>query len=416
MDPKQHVLIIGKVWPEPSSSAAGSRTLQLVNLFIAQHWQVSFACAAGTSEFSTDLRHLGIQTFNIELNHSGFDSFIKSLNPSMVLFDRFTTEEQFGWRVADFCPTALRILDTIDLHCLRAARHLALKENRDFEWKDLVNDVAKRELASIYRCDLSLMISEVEIDILRTHFRVDDSLLHYTPFLPEPITPAEKTQWPDYATRSHFVTIGNFLHEPNWDSVLYLKQNIWPLIRKQLPKAELHVYGSYPSQKVFQLHHPKDGFIIKGRAESVKEVMLHARLCLAPLRFGAGMKGKLLDAMLFGAPSVTTPTGAESMHGTLPWNGAVANTPEELAQAAVNLYTDKYLWQQAQENGLTIIRDHFSKVEHEKKLIRTISNIQNSFEEHRLNNFTGAMLMHHQLTGTKYMALWIEAKNKLNQQ
>lgn len=414
MDSNQHILIIGKVWPEPASSAAGSRTLQLAEVFLQQKWKVSFACAAGDSEFAADLEAYGIQKFPIELNNSSFDTFIKSLNPSIIIFDRFTTEEQFGWRVAEFCPDAMRVLDTIDLHCLRVARHSALKQNREFEWKDLVNDTAKRELASIYRCDLSLMISEVEIEVLQNYFKVNAGLLHYTPFLENPISESEQSQSPDYHSRQHFITIGNFLHEPNWDSVQYLKQNIWPLVRKQLPKAELHIYGSYPSQKVFQLHNPKEGFLIKGRAESAKEVMMQARVCLAPLRFGAGMKGKLLDAMLYGTPSVTTLIGSESMHGDLPWNGTVANTPEELADAAVNLYTNETWWKQAQENGTKIINQHFSKEKNGIVLINRLTDLQNRLVEQRLNNFTGAMLMHQQLSATKYMALWIEVKNKLN--
>lgn len=414
MKSEQHVLIIGKVWPEPASSAAGSRTLQLAEVFQKNSWSVSFACAAGDSEFAVNLETFGIQKFNIELNNISFDTFIASLNPSIVIFDRFTTEEQFGWRVAEHCPQALRVLDTIDLHCLRVARHSAVKENRAFEWKDLASDTAKRELACIYRCDLSLMISEVEIEVLKNYFKVDTSLLHYVPFLENPITEKERATWPGYSNRANFVTIGNFLHEPNWDSTLYLKQSIWPLIRKQLSKAELHIYGSYPSQKVFQLHNPKEGFLIKGRAESAKEVMQNARICLAPLRFGAGMKGKLLDAMIYGTPSVTTAIGAESMHAHLPWNGAIAENPEDLVKEAVELYKNETHWLQAQHNGISIINHHFSKDKHGALLVTILLDIQKKLNEHRLANFTGAMLQHHQLSASKYMALWIEAKNKIS--
>lgn len=412
MTASQHILLIGAVWPEPASSAGGSRTVQLIDLFLAQGWRVSFASAAGESEHSYDLEKSGVHKYPIELNNSSFDGFIKELAPSVVVFDRFMTEEQFGWRVAEQCPDALRILDTIDLHCLRIARHSALKENRTFTFKDLINDTAKREVAGIYRCDLGLMISEVEVKLLKEQFKMEPALLHYTPFLPDQIRPETRAAWPSLEERSHFVTIGNFLHEPNWDSVRYLKSDIWPLIRKQLPKAELHIYGSYASQKVDQLHNPKEGFLIKGRAERVEEVMMTARICLAPLRFGAGMKGKLLDAMLYGTPSVTTTIGAESMHGDLPWNGAVENDPQRFADAAVSLYNDKSLWEKAQQNGIDLIAKHFSKEEHGKKLIETILNLQTNLKEHRLKNFTGAMLMHHQVMGTKYMALWIEAKNK----
>ena len=179
--------------------------------------------------------------------------------------------------------------------------------------------MAKREIASIYRCDCTLMISIYEMNLLQHFFKISIDILHYTPFLLEPIQQKEITSWPTFEERTHFVTIGNFLHEPNWNGVLFLKEEIWPLIKKQLPNAELHIYGAYPSPKVTQLHQPKDGFLIKGRADSAKEVMLNAKVCLAPLRFGAGLKGKLIDAMECGTPSVTTTIGAEAMHDNLDW-------------------------------------------------------------------------------------------------
>lgn len=410
---KEHILIIGKVWPEPSSSAAGSRTLQLINLFLEQNWQVSFACAASESDYSFDLKSLGISTLHIVLNDSSFDDLVKNMQPHMVLFDRFTSEEQFGWRVAQNCPNALRILDTIDLHCLRLARQEAIKQNRDFSLLDLNSDFAKREIASIYRSDLSLMISDYEMELLINHFKIDNSLLHYVPFLLDPIL-IKNNQWPSFSEREHFLSIGNFLHEPNWDAVLFLKQLIWPLIRKQLPKAEIHIYGAYPSKKVFDLNNLKEGFLIKGRADSLERVMKKTKVCLAPLRFGAGIKGKLIDAMQFGVPSVTTDIGAEAMHGEFPWNGIIANQPHKFAEAALELYTNEIKWQQAGENGAQILNNFFLKSNHSDLLIDKLLFLKNQLKSHRLSNFIGEMLMHHTVMGTKYMSLWIEAKNKLH--
>ena len=408
------VLIIGKVWPEPASSAAGSRMMQLIQLFLLQNWDVSFASAANKSEFTADLLYLGVKTYSIELNNISFDAFIKAQNPDTVLFDRFTTEEQFGWRVAEQCPNALRILDTEDLHCLRAARHKALKEKRNVETADLFSEIAKREIASIYRCDLSLIISTYEMNLLKDVFKVDVSLIQYTPFLLEKLTEKHITDLPNFSERTGFISIGNFLHEPNWDAVLYLKQEIWPLIRKRLPKSEIKIYGAYPSHKVFELNNPKEGFLILGRAADVKEVMCKAKVCLAPLRFGAGIKGKLTDAMIYGTPSVTTSIGAESMHANLAWNGEITNTPLEFAEAAIKLVSDESLWKQSQENGIKIINEVYSKETHGADLISKINTLQNSLNQHRLDNFTGAMLLQHTALSSRYMALWIEAKNKVN--
>ena len=141
----------------------------------------------------------------------------------MVLFDRFMMEEQFSWRVEKQCPSALRLLETVDLHCLRHARHQAVKNNKDAinpENLDFINDIALREIASILRSDLNLLISEYEIEILKEIYHVDDDVLLYLPFMYESI---EKNTLlrdrPSFSEREHFVTIGNFRHEPNWDSV-----------------------------------------------------------------------------------------------------------------------------------------------------------------------------------------------------
>ncbi|PBQ32962.1 glycosyltransferase [Sphingobacteriaceae bacterium] len=406
------VLVIGKVWPEPASSAAGSRMMEIIRVFLSHKYDVVFASAANDSAFMADLESIGVKKKSIQLNDVSFDSFVKELNPAIVLFDRFTSEEQFGWRVAEQCPHALRILDTEDLHCLRAARHKAFKEKRDFNEVDLVSDIAKREIASIYRCDLSLIISSVEMKILTDYFKVDASLLYYLPFLLEKIIEENEKRWPDFSERSGFISIGNFLHEPNWDAVLYLKQEIWPLIRKKLPKAELFIYGAYPSHKVFDLHNPKEGFLIKGRAEDAKEVMSKARVCIAPLRFGAGIKGKLADAMVCGTPNVTTDIGAEAMKESLAWSGEIKNSAAEIAEAAVELYVQEDTWKEAQQRGITLINTLFAKENFEEDFISAISNLQKNLDEHRLKNFTGAMLMQHTALSSRYMALWIEAKNK----
>ncbi|SHG25374.1 Glycosyltransferase involved in cell wall bisynthesis [Flavobacterium fluvii] len=413
MSVNQKVLIIGFVWPEPNSSAAGGRMVQLISIFKQQGFEVTFASPAMDSDYMIDLNSLGISKKSITLNCSSFDVFVKELNPTIVLFDRFMMEEQFGWRVAENCPDALRLLDTEDLHCLRLARQKAFKENRPFSTDDLlVEDVAKREIASILRCDVSLMIAEYEMELLQSVFKIDIDLLYYLPLLLEPITVSTIQNLPSFEERNNFVFIGNFLHEPNWNAVQYLKETIWPLVRKQMPEAVLHIYGAYPSQKVLQLHQPKQGFYIMGRADSAQEVVQNGRVMLAPLRFGAGIKGKLLEAMQCGTPSVTTSIGAESMCGDLPWNGFIADDPQIFAYKAVELYQDKTIWLKAQENGFEIMEKLYLKSVFENDFVQHILKIQTHLKQYRLNNFMGTLLQHHTLTSTKYMSRWIEEKNK----
>tara|TARA_R110002012_G_scaffold319389_4_gene539850 strand:+ start:7608 stop:8840 length:1233 start_codon:yes stop_codon:yes gene_type:complete len=406
------LVIIGCVWPEPKSSAAGSRMLQIMNLFHTENYNITFATATAKTNNAFDLSSLNIPEVAIKLNDSSFDDFIKSEKPDIVMFDRFLTEEQFGWRVAENCPNALRLLDTEDLHGLRKARELALKDNETDFKKYLVNDTSKREIASIYRCDLSLIISEAEMELLDTYFKVDKSLLHYLPFLLESVTEDSITNLPDFNSRVNFITIGNFFHKPNYQSVLFLKEVIWPGIRKQLPQAELHIYGAYASQKVTQLHKEAEGFLVKGFAESIHDVMQKSRVCLAPLQFGAGLKGKLIDAMQNGTPSVMTTIAAEGMFGDLESNGFISDFPETFVENAVDVYTNEVIWKTKQANGFQTINKRFDKQIFESDFIKVINLIRADLSNHRQNNFTGHMLQHQSLQSTKFMSKWIELKNK----
>ena len=219
---------------------------------------------------------------------------------------------------------------------------------------------------------------------------------------------------PSFSERKSFVTIGSFRHEPNWDSVLYLKNEIWPQIKSKLKDAEMHIYGSYPPKKAQQLHNPKQGFYVKGWADDAIETLSQYRICLAPLRFGAGMKGKLADAMLSGTPSVTTSIGAESMYGEFNWPGIIENDSESIVEAAIDLYKNEEKWKQAQLNGIKIINSIFNKKVNEEKFVNKLSSIISSLENMRSQNFTGMMLRHHTMKSAMYMSQWIEAKNKLN--
>ena len=420
------VLIIGYVWPEPRSSAAGGHMMQIIESFLQRGWHITFSSPAGIGEHKADLASLGIDEVGIELNNSSFDTFISQLAPDIVLFDRFMMEEQFGWRVEKHCPAALRVLETSDLQSLRDARQQQLKARLkssadldDFSnlfaparrdtFEQMANtDLAQREIAAIYRCDLSLMISEYEIDLLVEHFNVPRALLHWCPLMVDSV-PAE---FVPYEQRQHFLSIGNFRHAPNWDAVLWMKTTVWPLIRQQLPGAQLHVYGAYTPPKATALHNPAQGFHVLNWAEDALEVMSHARICMAPLRFGAGIKGKIADAMLCGTPNVTTPVGAEGMHGELPWAGAIEQSATAIAAAAVHLYQNAEAWHQAQQHGQTLLAQRYLQASHGPALVECIERCRTGLEQHRRNNFTGAMLRHHQHKSTQYMAQWIEAKNR----
>ena len=402
----KQLVIIGTVWPEPTSTAAGSRMLQLISLFQKQNYEITFLCAAAKSEFSFDLNTISVKTKVIQLNDSSFDAIIKEINPTIVLFDRFMMEEQYSWRVMENCPNALRILDTEDLHFLRKAREIAFKQSRNLIFEDYISDVFKREMASIYRCDLTLLISEYEMKLAIETFKIDASLLFYLPFLSDELP----QNVPLFEERNHFISIGNFLHEPNWQTVLQLKKH-WKLIKKQLTVANIYIYGAYLPEKAIKLHNEKEGFIIKGRAENVAEVYNKSKVLLAPIPYGAGLKGKLFEAMQLGLPSITTNPGAEGMNGDIDWNGFITSNEIEFVEKSVQLYTNKSLWEKAQKKGYEIIEKRFKKEIFANDFMNKVESLQGNLKTHRNYNFLGQILQHQSLQSTKYLSKWIEAKN-----
>lgn len=407
------LLIIGYVWPEPNTTAAGGRMLQLIQFFLEQGYQITLASTAFESEHSLDLEQLGVRKKAIRLNHSSFDAFIMELNPAIVLFDRFMTEEQFGWRVVKTLPNAIRILDTEDLHSLRKARQEAYSKGIPFEEKEWLGlELTKREMASIYRSDISLIISLFEMELLEKILSIPDHIVLHLPMMFKTLGLGEDNPWLDYDEKTDFICIGNGKHAPNIDAIRQLKKEIWPLIFKELPNSILRIYGAYLPEGINQMHEPRAGFYIMGHAKSSKDVISKARINLAPLNFGAGIKGKLLEGMRYGTPSITTDIGAEGISTGLPWNGRIANDSPSFAKAAVALYQNRVEWQQAQRNGATIIDTFYNKDLLQIRFLQKIGKVRSALKEHRTKNFVGSMLLHHTLTSTKYMSKWIEEKNK----
>ncbi len=409
--PSQKILIIGWGWPEPNATAAGVRMLQLVHFFLDTGYEVIFVCTAEKNEHSLHLETLGVHTEKILLNCDSFNKYVTELQPSTVLFDRFLTEEQFGWRVAKNAPIALRILDTEDLHSLRHVRERCFKLQIPFSediW--LEDDKTKREIASIYRCDLSLIISDFEMELLTNTLGISQNLLVYLPFMVDESAIAKKTNL--YEERSDFIFVGGGKHLPNLEAIKQLKTIIWPKIRKQLPNANLNIFGAYLPQQILEFNDVINGFIIHGKANDISEVMQNAKVCLAPLYFGAGIKGKLLHAMQFGTPSVTTSIGAEGMHGNLEWNGVIADKETDFVKAAVELYQNRYEWEEAQRRGYELIEQRYEKNLLQKKLSSKLVHICKNLKAHRNQNFIGSLLLHQSMASTKYMSKWIQEKNK----
>lgn len=401
------VLFIGLVWPEPTSSAAGYRILQLIKSFQEKGFEVHFASAAQKSdrsyEFSED-----VYIHDILLNDDSFDQLILQIQPNVVVYDRFMVEEQYGWRVRLNCPEAVTVLDTEDLHFVRKAREISFKKNLPL---DLNTEDAKRELASILRCDLTLIISKEEMTILE-EFHIPNHKLIYIPFIEQTISDEDFDSLPNFLDRKDFCFIGNFIHEPNYQTVVQLKKVVWPLIKKHLPDANLFIYGAYPSQKVWDLSNKREDFYVIGSVDRVEDALHKHRVLLAPIPFGAGIKGKFVDGAKCKIPNVTTSIGAESMQQDTIWNGYVTDTVYELALNAVELYQNEIIWNDKVKNGQLLINKWYADEKYSNVFFDVLTEISKNVTMHRSRYFIGEILFQQQLQASKFLSLWIMEKNK----
>lgn len=467
------VLFVGFLWPEASSSAAGVRTMSLLRAFQSWGWRVHYLACARPNEHTDRLEASGVRTHHVAPNRGAdFDAALAAAAPDAVVFDRFTAEEAFSFRVRAARPNAARVLDMQDLHALRYARHAALKRALKATTKSSgdgdaprLNPVSaalaampeagdehlSRELASVHRCDLSLVCSPVELALLADRFRVPASKLVPASFFCE--EGEEEEAAPGFDDRHGFVTIGTFYHPPNVDAVRWMRHEVWPLIRAELPAATMRVYGAYPTEAVRQLEDEKGGFLVKGFAPTVAGAMRDARVLLAPLRFGAGIKGKIVDAWSLGLPVVTTPVGAEGMlppreFSEVPldatktsdaqkneWGGRwCAADARALARDAVELHEDREAWAKARRRGAELIRElfpaeanlarvrdaveallgepaeGFADEEADAFVVAEATTPRSGLERARARDYVGAALWHHTARSTEYFSRWIEMK------
>ena len=405
------ILIIGKVWPEENTTGAGVRMMQILTSLAKSQYQITFACAAQTNEHSTDLKNLGVKTERIQLNCNSFNSFVKALNPEIVLFDRFSTEEQFGWRIQEELPNSLRILDTEDLHFLRAAREKTFKQvgfpysHEQTIESALELDITYREIAAMLRCDVNLIISKFEVQILKRHFPIPETQFFYLPLLPF----GDKVNL-SFSERKDFIFAGNFLHQPNKDAFHYLHL-LWPKIKQQLPEANLNIYGAYADKSIVQLNNVESGFLVHGWVKDLSIEIAKSRMLIAPLRFGAGLKSKILEALNVGTPVATTSIGAEGIEQKSNFSGVIGDCDDEWMSAIVNIYKNESAWKIENAKALKTISTKFQGKELENFPVMIQAKLE-QLASNRKNQFLQKLLLHETLKSSKYLSKWIIEKNK----
>jgi O-antigen biosynthesis protein len=350
---------------------------------------------------SAELNAAGIRTIPCAANDSSVAALLAPLPASLVIYDRFVMEEQFGWRARALWPEATHVVDTQDLHSVRRARerlHLAGRSAGEvlaLEGAEFSPDL-EREMASLLRADACFVVSFWEREWLIGQGYPGDRVF-FVPF-----SARLEEDSPSFAQRRGFAFLGNFRHPPNLDAVFHLARTLWPQIRSALPNEKLHLYGAYPPQMISELH-GKNGIIVDGFVANHRESLYRHRVLLAPLRFGAGIKGKVLEAYACGMAVVGSDLAFEGI-------GPPGVSEEEFATTAARLHEVPVAWEEAVRLG----RSHLAQFQPESVSAK-LEGFLAAAATHRLawrSQLVGRMLRHFLHNSTKYFSQWIEAKNK----
>jgi glycosyltransferase involved in cell wall biosynthesis len=252
--------------------------------------------------------------------------------------------------VRSLAPGARLVFDTVDLHFLREERAAGLAQD-----PALVNGLAERreqELGLVRRADLTLVVSKVEKEILERECPGVGVMVVPTIY---PIDPAEP---PGFDGRSDIVFIGGFAHAPNVDAVLYFAREILPLVWARIPGAVFKVVGPEPPPEILALQSPL--IHVLGHVPDVSPIFDRAIASVAPLRFGAGVKGKINHSMALGVPAVVTSLAAEGMYLEHEQDAMIVDDPAEFGDALVRVSQSRVLWERLSQNGRRSVREHFS--------------------------------------------------------
>lgn len=349
---KRHVFIMDALTPDPRRDAGSLQLYNIMKLFRDMGWRVTFM-ADNLAASAADLRTLGAIGVHVlcKPHVSSLSSWLKEEgdNIDAVLLCRHYVADPNLPLIRRLAPQARLLFDTVDVHFLRERRAAEHTNNPALARRAAVSQQA--ELAIIRACHATFVVSTVELELLRQE--VPGAQVMLLPNMHE--VHGRKHAFEE---RQGLVFVGGFGHPPNVDAVEWLTTEIFPRIRAVRPDIELHLIGQMPDATREALN--GHGVIAHGRVEDIDPWMDGSRIALAPLRYGAGVKGKVNTAMSHGLPVVATSIAAEGMFLEHERNTLIADDTDAYVAAVLRLYDDPELWQRLSEASLQNIRDHFS--------------------------------------------------------
>jgi GT2 family glycosyltransferase len=349
---KGRVLIIDAYTPEPDQDSGSLRLRYLMDCFQKLGYGVTFLPdnRVHAGRYTRDLQAAGVEAL--------YDPWIDSLQRffserggefAFVMISRHYVAARYLSLLQRHCPQARFIFDTVDLHYLREERLAELEGSLPL--RRSAAQTRRSELAVIAAADATLVVSPIEKAVLRE--AAPGARVHVISNVHEVVGSRRP-----FAERKDICFVGGYQHPPNIDAAQWFVGSIWPLIRKELPDIEFHLIGSKAPEQVRAL--AGNGVRFHGFVEDLEPWLDGCRIAVAPLRYGAGIKGKVNISMSRGQPVVATPAAVEGMFTKAGHDVLVAETVAAFAAEVVRLYRDEDLWNRVSAGGLENVRQYFS--------------------------------------------------------
>lgn len=353
------VLIIDSLIPEFNKDSGSRRLFELIKLMLASDRDVFLMADLKEYKYRSDyiqaFKDQGVHVYEPCLDEQNTlitkKRFIEKIGPQVqfawlhrpIVFDKYYSV------VKKSNQNCKCIYDMVDFHYLRLIREYEL--NKDNSLKAEAEVFLKMEIGNCNKADIIIAISQYDKTALQEHYS-DDSKIEVIgnvhQFIEKP------TDFPSFKDRSGVLFLGSFRHPPNKDAVLFLKNDIMPLVWNKNPEIEVVIVGSYAPQEILDLN--SDKFVVKGFVNDLTECFKHSRLFIAPLRYGAGIKGKIGQSFEWSLPLVTTDVGIEGFDVSPYYDDMIANTAELFASKILELYENEDLWNKVSSHSETILK------------------------------------------------------------
>lgn len=348
-----NVLLIDAYAPTPDRDSGSLDIMNYIQYFQDCNYKVSFLPMMGMvaeGKYTKDLQARGVEW----IGSPGYNSPYEYLNAEghfydLVILYRAHVTYVLIDVVRKCCPQAKVVYDTVDLHHLRHLREAALNNDPD-EYRN-ASIVKRQEMSNILKTDATILLSDYEYNTLRQS--VDPDLLHVIPIARACIGTNVR-----YTSRKDILFLGGFSHTPNIDCMRYLAKDVMPILLRKAPHIKLRVVGADVTQEVLDL--ASENILIEGYIEDLAEVFESVKMLVAPLRIGAGMKGKVVSALTHGLPCVISEVAAEGMNLMDNQGVIIANSLEETVSGILKLYANEVFWNDMSKTAFELAQENFS--------------------------------------------------------